>query len=42
MEFIKAPAHFYLKEVGKIDVFTIGDYHIQLGHVYQFFTHLIF
>ena len=33
-------AHFYLKEVGKIDVFTIGDYHIQLGQGLTFWSGL--
>ena len=33
-------AHFYLKDVGKIDVFTIGDYHIQLGQGLTFWSGL--
>ena len=33
-------AHFFLKEVGKIDVLAIGDYHIQLGQGLTFWSGL--
>ena len=33
-------AHFYLKEVGKIDVLAFGDYHIQLGQGLTFWSGL--